>query len=133
MLGPASGAVAPALAFTSLGGNTVASTLVRANTQGNVGTTTNFTWNGFAGSFVIGAIADDTANNFAAALGPVVGAQGTVESPTNTVTLRSAANAALPVASFTGSAVPQGQLLSSRLLLAARSCLVITAALTSST
>jgi S-layer protein len=104
VLAPTSGAASPSIAFTGLGVPTgVATTLIVANVDGNVGETVSFTYNGVNSSYVIGSTQDLTADALATALDAIVGAEGVVASPTSTVTVTSAtAGTALLPVTFSG-------------------------------
>ena len=110
---PTAGVAAPAIAFGAVAsaGSVPSSALVVANVDGNVGETVSFTYNGVNSSYVIGATQDATADNFAAALDAIVGAEGVIASPTTTVTVTSAtAGTALLPVTFSGATgnVPTG-------------------------
>ena len=106
-LAPVAGTANPAVSFGAVAsaGSVPTSALIVANTDGNVGETVSFTYNGVTSSYAIGSTQDATADNLAAALDAIVGAEAVVASPTSTVTVTSAtAGTALLPVTFSGAA-----------------------------
>ncbi len=121
ILAPVTGTANPSVSFGAVAsaGSVPTSALIKANVDGNVGETVSFTYNGVTSNYVIGATQDATADNFAAALDAIVGAEGVIASPTSTVTVTSAtAGTALLPVTFSGATgnVPTGAITTSNVV-----------------
>lgn len=112
ILAPVAGTASPTIAFGAVAsvGSVPSAALIVPNTDGNVGETVAFTYNGLPGTYVIQATADLTGAAFAAALNTVAGYTAAVNTTGSVAVTAATAGTALPTITFSGATgnIPSG-------------------------